>query len=116
MLLYYPLIDRYSEPGNAMLQHFDGMERNFEGTDFEHVSKWMLDNGYGFDFFSDRQLQKFKTVGSSVQTGGNNYQVILLPANKLMSNESFSKLISLAKNGATVLVYKNLAVDVPGLE
>jgi len=114
VLLYYPLIDRYSEPGNTMLQHFDGMERNFEGTDFEHVSKWMLENGYGFDFFSDRQLQKFKTVGSSVQTGGNNYQVILLPANKLMSNESFNKLISLAKNGATVLVYKNLAVDVPG--
>jgi hypothetical protein len=114
VLLYYPLIDRYSEPGNAMLQHFDGMERNFEGTGFEHVSKWMLDNGYGFDFFSDRQLQKFKTVGASVQTGGSNYQVILLPANKLISNESLSKLISLAKNGATVLVYKNLAVDVPG--
>ena len=114
VLLYYPLIDRYSEPGNTMLQHFDGMERNFEGTNFEHTSKWMLENGYGFDFFSDRQLQKFKTVGSSVQTGGNNYQVILLPANKLISNESFSKLISLAKNGATVLVYKNLPVDVPG--
>ena len=114
VLLYYPLIDRYSEPGNAMLQHFDGMERNFEGTNFEHVSKWMLENGYGFDFFSDRQLQKFKTVGSSIQTGGNDYQVILLPANKLITNESFSKLVTLAKNGATVLVYKNLPADVPG--
>ena len=56
VLLYYPLIDRYSEPGRDLLQHFDGMERNFEGTNFEHVSKWMLENGYGFDFFSDRQL------------------------------------------------------------
>jgi hypothetical protein len=114
VLLYYPLIDRYSVPGNVMLQHFDGMERNFEGTDFEHVSKWMLENGYGFDFFSDRQLKKFKTVGSSVQTGGNNYQVILLPANKLVTNESLSKLLELAKNGATVLIYKNLPSDVPG--
>lgn len=114
VLLYYPLIDRYSEPGNVMLQHFDGMERNFEGTNFEHVSKWMLENGYGFDFFSDRQLQKFKTVGSSVQTGGNDYQVILLPANKLITNESFSKLVELAKNGATILVYKDLPADVPG--
>jgi hypothetical protein len=114
VLLYYPLIDRYSEPGRDLLQHFDGMERNFEGTGFEHVSKWMIENGYGFDFFSDRQLQRFKNVASSIQTGGNNYQVILLPANKLISNESFSKLVELAKNGATILVYKNLPVDVPG--
>lgn len=114
VLLYYPLIDRYSEPGQTLLQHFDGMERNFEGSNFEHISKWMLENGYGFDFFSDRQLQKFKTFGSSVQTGGNNYQVILLPANKLITNESFSKLFELAKNGAMVLVYKNFPDDVPG--
>jgi hypothetical protein len=97
-----------------MLQHFDGMERNFESTGFEHVSKWMLEHGYGFDFFSDRQLQRFRNVGSSIQTGGNNYQVILLPANKLITTESFGKLLQLAKNGATVLVYKNLPSDVPG--
>ena len=120
VLLYYPLIDRYSEPGNAMLQHFDGMERNFEGTDFEHVSKWMLENGYGFDFFSDRQLQKFSTIFISpeqtlIQTGRNRYSVILLPANKLITNESFSKLMELAKNGAEILIYKNLPSDVPGL-
>jgi hypothetical protein len=114
VLLYYPLIDRYSEPGKDLLQHFDGMERNFEGTNFEHVSKWMMENGYCFDFFSDRQLQRFKNIGSSVQTGGNNYQVILLPANKLISNESFNRLVELAKNGATILVYKDLAADVPG--
>jgi hypothetical protein len=114
VLLYYPLIDRYSEPGNVLLQHFDGMERNFERTGFEHVSKWMLEKGYGFDFFSDRQLQKFKNIGTAIQTGGNNYQVILLPANKLIINESFSKIMGLAKNGATVLIYKNLPADVPG--
>jgi hypothetical protein len=114
VLLYYPLIDRYSEPGNVLLQHFDGMEKNFEGTNFEHVSKWMLESGYSFDFFSDRQLQKFKNAGASIQTGGNNYQAILLPANKLITNESFFKLMELAKNGATVLIYKNLPADVPG--
>ena len=51
ILLYYPIIDRYSEPGNTLLQHFDGMERNFEKTDFEEVSKWMVEKGYSFDFF-----------------------------------------------------------------
>jgi hypothetical protein len=115
VLLYYPIIDRYSEPGNTLLQHFDGMERNFENTEFEHVSRWMLDKGYSFDFFSDRQLQQIKMNGNSLVTGNNNYKAILLPANKLITEQSFQQLIALAKLGAKVLVYKNLPEDVPGL-
>ena len=114
VLLYYPIVDRYSEPGNALLQHFDGMERNFEKTDFEQVSKWMLENGYSFDFFSDRQLQNFTVAGNKIISGGNKYQTILLPANKLIPAESMEKLVALAKNGATIIFYKGLPTDVPG--
>ena len=115
VLLYYPIIDRYSEPGNALLQHFDGIERNFEKTDFEYVSKWMVEKGYSFDFFSDRQLQKFTNAGNKIISGGNTYKTILLPANKLIDGKSFHKLIDLSKQGAAILVYKNLPQDVPGL-
>jgi hypothetical protein len=115
VLLYYPIIDRYSEPGNALLQHFDGMERNFENTDFEHVAKEMTGNGYSFDFFSDRQLQHFINSGKNILSAGNTYRTVLLPANKLITEKSFQKLLSLAKQGATILVYKNLPQDVPGL-
>lgn len=115
VLLYYPIADRYAQPGNALLQHFDGMEKNFEKTDFEHVAKWMQEEGYGFDFFSDRQLKNFNMAGQQVMTGGNPYKAILLPANKLMDELSFSKLVDLASNGATVLVYKELPKGVPGL-
>jgi hypothetical protein len=114
ILLYYPLADRYSEPGNVLLQHFDGMERNFENTDFERVSKWMLDNGYSYDFFSDRQLQHFTAEGNKVISNGNSYQCILLPDNKLIPEESMGKLMELAKEGAVILFYKNLPEDVPG--
>ena len=115
VLLYYPIADRYSQPGNVMLQHFDGMEKNFEKTDFEHVAKWMQEEGYGFDFFSDRQLKKFSFTNKQIFTGGNNYKAILLPANKLMDENSFSKLLELASNGATILVYKELPKGPPGL-
>jgi hypothetical protein len=115
VLLYYPIIDRYSQPGSALLQHFDGMEKNFEHTAFEELSKQMLEKGYGFDFFSDRQLQQFTLAGKKIQTGGNLYQTILLPANKLIDEKSFAKLIDLAKRGATILAYKNLPDSVPGL-
>ncbi|MFL5739470.1 MAG: glycosyl hydrolase [Flavisolibacter sp.] len=114
VLLYYPLVDRYSEPGRDLLQHFDGMERNFEGTGFEKLSKWMLDEGYGFDFFSDRQLQHFTVTGSAIKSMGNSYQIILLPDNRLIPENSFQKLLKLAKAGATILVYKDLPEDVPG--
>jgi hypothetical protein len=114
ILVYYPLPDRYSIPERDLLQHFDGMGREFAGTDFEKISQWMLDHGYDFDFFSDRQLQKFTQAGKQIITGGNNYQTILLPANKFMTEKSFQKLVELAKNGATILVYKNLPTDVPG--
>lgn len=114
VLLYYPIVDRYSEPGNALLQHFDGMEKNFEKTDFEHVSKWMSEEGYSFDFFSDRQLQKFSFATGNIVSSGNEYKTILLPANKLMEEISFEKILALVKEGATVLAYKNMPGDVPG--
>jgi hypothetical protein len=116
VLLYYPIVDRYAQPGTDLLQHFDGMERNFDGTDFEHLSKWMLENGYSFDFFSDRQLQKFTSSNQRVLTGGNSYQTILLPANKLIPESSFQKLIELAKAGASILFYKHLPEGPPGFD
>lgn len=115
VLLYYPIADRYSEPGNALLQHFDGMERNFENTEFEHVSKWMLENGYSFDFFSDRQLQKFTVSGNKIITGGNSYKAILFPANKLIPPASLRKLYALANAGITILFYKQVPEGAPGL-
>jgi hypothetical protein len=113
VLVYYPLADRYSDPGRDLLQHFDGMGREFAGTDFEKVSQWMMEHDYTFDFFSDKQLQNF-SGGRTLVTGGNNYQTILLPANEYIPARSLEKLFALAANGATILVYKKLPGDVPG--
>jgi hypothetical protein len=114
VLVYYPLADRYSDPEKDLLQHFDGMGREFEGTDFKKASEWMQEEGYSFDFFSDKQLQNISNSGKGLNTGGNNYEVILLPANKYISEKSFQKLVTLAIGGATILVYKDLPAEVPG--
>lgn len=114
ILLYYPIVDRYSEPGTTLLQHFDGMERNFEKTDFEHVAKELLEKGYSFDFFSDRQLEKFTVSGNSIVSAGIHYKTILLPANKYIPEKSWQKISELAKKGARILFYKQLPSDVPG--
>ncbi len=116
ILLYYPIADRYSEPGTALLQHFDGMERNFENTNFEHVSKYLLENGYSFDFFSDRQLEQFSVSARNIITGGNSYKAILLPGNKLIPERTMQKLAELANKGAVILFYKDIPGDVPGMQ
>jgi hypothetical protein len=115
VLLYYPIVDRYSEPGNALLQHFDGMERNFEKTHFEEVSKEMLAKGYSYDFFSDRQLQNFTFSNSKIISGGNSYKIILVPGVKLIPLQSMKKLVALAKQGAKIIFYEALPADIPGL-
>jgi len=114
VLLYYPIADRYAEPGNALLQHFDGMEKNFEDTDFEALSKWMSEKGYGFDFFSDRQLTQFTVANNKIISGGNKYQTILLPANKYIPEASMNKILQLVGQGASVVFYKNLPEKVTG--
>jgi hypothetical protein len=107
-------VDRYSQTGGPLLQHFDGMEKNFENTDFEKITDWMYENGYGYDFFSDRQLAKFDQLKSKTLTGGNVYQAILIPTIKYMDVASLQKLITLAQKGATILVHSAMPKDVPG--
>ena len=114
ILLYYPIVDRYSQTGGPLLQHFDGMEKNFENTDFEKITDWMYENGYGYDFFSDRQLTKFDQLKSKTLTGGNSYRAILIPTIKYMDVASLQKLITLAQKGATILVHSAMPKDVPG--
>lgn len=116
VLVYYPIADRYSQPGPVMLQHFDGMERNFENTGFEHASKWMLEKGYSFDFFSDRQLATVKTTAGKLSSHGNSYRTILLPGNEFIPEKTLRQLVTLAEQGNTVLVYRKMPTDIPGVD
>ncbi|HKC35105.1 MAG TPA: glycosyl hydrolase, partial [Chitinophagaceae bacterium] len=114
VLLYFPIYDKYSEPGRDLLLHFDGMKPDFNGTPFETAAQMMQEGGFAFDYISDRQILKLQSADKKILTGGTSYQTILLPDVKFMKAETLQKLIELAKNGATIIVYKNLPADVPG--
>lgn len=115
VLLYYPIVDRYMQGGNALLQHFDGMEKNFEHTPFEEIAVELQAQGYGFDFFSDRQLMSFTNTGAAIQTPGSAYKTIVIPAVTWMDIPTLNKLDKLIRNGATVIFYDKLPKAVPGL-
>ncbi|WP_114781770.1 glycosyl hydrolase [Botryobacter ruber] len=115
VLLYLPIYDAYSKPGNALLQHFDGIAHGFRGTGLEASAKEMQEKGYSFDFISDKQLQKLETENNLLKTGGITYKTIVVPDARLVPLETFEQLVKLAEAGAIVVIYKNLPADVPGL-
>ncbi|CAM4058154.1 alpha-L-rhamnosidase [Pedobacter westerhofensis] len=113
VLLYYPLHDSFSAPGNAMLKHYNTM-KEFAEPGFEKVSGEMLDKGFSFDYISDKQIAALQSAGHQLRTGGIDYQTLLIPDCKMMSLPTLRKIIELARSGATVIIYKDLPADVPG--
>ena len=113
ILLYFPINDRFSVPGNALLQHFDGME-GFQHTVFEKSATYMLEEGYAFDLISDKQVLDVTIADNLIITGGVNYKTILLSDVKYLPLETFNKLIALANGGATIIFHRSLPQDVPG--
>ncbi|MDP3433445.1 MAG: glycosyl hydrolase, partial [Bacteroidota bacterium] len=101
ILLYYPISDEYAVRGKSMLLHFDGAAK---GSSVRKSAEYLFEKGFAFDYISDRQIAQLETKSGKIQTGGTNYQTVLLPPVKLMPVETFEKLINLAKSGATVLM------------
>jgi alpha-L-rhamnosidase len=114
VLLYFPFSDKISEPGNEMLHHFDGM-KGFENTVFKSSAEYLLQQGYAFDLISDKQVNEVKCDNQLLQTGGIHYQTIVLAGTKYLPLETMQKLLQLAEDGATIIIFGNLPAGVPGL-
>ncbi len=116
VLLYYPIHDRWAEPGYALLEHFDGgIDQQFEGTAFKEAADMMDNQGYKFDFVSDRQLSGSESADNKIQTEGSAYETIVIPAVDYMPLETVQKVLDLARSGNTIIMYKGVPQDVPGL-
>jgi hypothetical protein len=115
VLLYFPFNDKIAEPGRDLLQHFDGMA-GFDKTLFKSSAEWLLKEGYAFDLISDKQIIAARNNGNAIQTsGGGNYKTIVLSDIKYIPLETMRKLNDAVTKGATVVFYKHLPNDVPGM-
>jgi hypothetical protein len=115
VLLYYPLHDRYAQTGGPLLQHFDGMERNFEHSDFEQLSHNLQKSGIGFDFISDRQLLQTHSASGKLITGGLSYTMLVVPQIKMMDWSTWQRLTDLAAAGSEIVFHRQLPTELPGL-
>lgn len=115
VLLYFPFNDKIADMGRDLLLHFDGMV-GFERTVFKSSAEWLLKEGYAFDLVSDKQLLSIKNKNNLLQTsGGNTYKTIVLTDVKQIPLETMRKLRSAAEQGATIVFYKGIPIDVPGM-
>lgn len=115
ILLYFPIYDRFATPGAELLEHFDGYGPNLEGTHFEESANFLQEQGYAFDFISDRQINNLMVEEKALTTGGVSYQTVVLPQCQYIPLATFEKLVSLAKEGASVIIHQSLPQSVPGL-
>jgi hypothetical protein len=97
------------------LQHFDGMERNFEHTDFEQLSRTLQKSGIGFDFISDRQLLQTHSHGGKLTIGGLSYTKVVVPQIKVMDWSTWQRLANLAASGSEIVFHRQLPAEMPGL-
>ncbi|WP_320168306.1 glycosyl hydrolase [Mangrovibacterium marinum] len=110
MLLYFPIYDAWSERGRSMLRHFGMHTEDLT----KEISEMLLNEGYSFDYISDRQIQSLKAENNTIKAKGATYHTILIPSCEYIPLESMQKLKELAESGATVIFQDSLPMDVPG--
>ena len=116
VLLYYPFYDFIAMPGKARLVHFGGANAPDEKTAFEAARDLMQRRGFTYDFVSDRQLRDVRVeAGALVTGGGARYAIVAMPASRYIPLDTFSRVVELASQGATVLAIGGFAADVAGL-
>lgn len=115
VLLYYPVADPMSTFGPEMIEHFDGIGKQFEGSAFEDAAKRMMTSGYTFDYISDRQIRNVKFENNNLVTEGKSeYKTIVVPYCEYIPLETLEHLMSLVEAGANVIMYRGVPYSFAG--
>jgi hypothetical protein len=131
ILLYFPIADFWEEGGKTQGLNNTGPIENAHGNlirQFGTPGKWMLDTpflnsamqlwkqGYSYDEVTDHFISQSHVENNMVILGGNSYKTILVPPTQFIAADTLANLVSLANDGATILIEGDLPKDVPGLE
>ena len=115
VLLYYPIYERFSTPGEELIEHFDGVGAQFDSTAFKDAAEIMHRRGYTYDYISDKQLGKtLVEKGSLITEGKGSYKTLVLPRCKFIPLSTFKKIMAMAEEGATVLAFEGLPNSISG--
>lgn len=111
ILLYFPIYDAWSERGKNLLVHFGAHDEELT----RGLSKMLLNNGFTFDYISDKQIEQLKVKNNKIISGNySEYKTIIIPNCNYIPLSTIKKLINLAKEGAAVILQNDFPEDVPG--
>jgi hypothetical protein len=119
VLLYWPVSDLWMSGGKKELRFTVHDSSWIENTACGEAGRWLMKQGYTFDFVSDAQLAETSLEpglqsARIVTQGGSSYQTLLVPAAAFMHVETARRLIELAESGASVVIWQHLPASVPG--
>jgi hypothetical protein len=117
VLLYWPIHDSWHDPAGTRIDFRVHSPRWFHENPIGEVATTMWRAGYAFDYLSDRLLAREVSAAAEggLRAGGAGYRVIVVPRAGLMPVETFTRLLGLAEQGATIAFVGDLPRDVPGL-
>ena len=115
VLLYWPIWDNWHDPSRRRMDFRVHDPVWFNGRPFGKLARALHLNGVGVDYVSDRQLEANVSVaGGRLRAAGGRWSAIVVPNARLMPPATFSRLLALARSGATVIFLGSLPSDVPG--
>lgn len=119
VLLYWPVHDVWRKTAdNDMLHHFqvhNAVEWLY-GTPFYQTAAYLKENGYAFDYCSDRQIEHFQLDRDTNKIAGTSSRTIIVPECHYMPLETISALANLAGKGLNIVFIGALPTDVPGMK
>lgn len=113
-LIYLPVYDMWNDqPGRLMMFSIHQMPKL--APEFIKAVNKIMDSGYDGDYISDNIIRQTRFNDGSILTPGKTaYKAIVIPDARLMPSDVLNHLLSLARQGATVIFLENYPQDVPG--
>jgi hypothetical protein len=122
LLLYLPIFDLWaSDDGTQDLLHFLTPHNTQHWLDeslpaFTATARLLWDRGYSFDCVSDQLLEDAIDVSErQLRSRGGTYAALVVAGCRSMPPQTLSRILDLARQGATLLIVGDLPQDVPGL-
>ena len=103
--LYWPVFDIWHADGGMQQQLTVHRAGWLNDSTCGKTAAWLVSNGYGFDYISDRQILTGRAGP---------YKAVLVPQTGHMPLATLRKLLALADEGRAVIFIDRLPADVPG--
>ena len=117
VLLYWPIYDSWNNPSGLRVEfRVHNAKDWFYGQPLGNAAKTLQENGYAFDYVSDRGLSFCQTDDNGViASPGGSYDVIVIPKAQHIPLATLTKLSALASFGAKIVYWGGLPKSEPGM-